>query len=132
MYSRAYYGGSSVLIFFVQDSRKLPKQPVWPEKLLQVRTVHGRNSDCVISRLRDSKKFVASRLPAKSIYRGSPLSMISLSTIPGIVRFKILLNSTNSLSRITFYVLSTSPCLVRFLNSKIPWEHKICTIGGPL
>ena len=29
-------------------------------------------------------------------YRGSPISTISLSTMPGIVRFKIILNSTNS------------------------------------
>ena len=67
-------------------------------------------------------------------------STISLSTIPGIVRFKIVLNSTNvfclffsknGLSISTFYVLSTSPRLVRFLNSTIPWEPKICTIRGP-
>ena len=79
-------------------------------------------------------------------YRGSPLSTVSLSTIPGIVRFLIVLNRTNSpvqysflpffsqktsLSKSTFYVLSTSPRLVRFLNSTIPWEPKICTIWGP-
>jgi hypothetical protein len=34
-------------------------------------------------------------------------------------------------SKSTFYVLSTSPRLVRFLNSTIPWEHKIRTIQGP-
>ena len=42
-----------------------------------------------------------------------------------------LLFSKNSLSKSTFNVLSTSPCLVQFLNSTIPWEHKICTIRGP-
>ena len=58
MYSKAYYvlWWLFSIDFFVQDSRKLPKQPVGLEKLLQVRTVHERNSDCVISRLRDSKK----------------------------------------------------------------------------
>ena len=36
------------------------------------------------------------RSETKKRYRGSPLSTVSLSTIPGIVRFKIVLNSTNS------------------------------------
>ena len=43
----------------------------------------------------------------------------------------VFLFSKNSFSLRTFYVLSTSPRLVQFLNSTIPWEHKICTIRGP-
>ena len=60
-----------------------------------------------------------------------------LQGVPGIVQFEIVLNSTNSpgdidfflsknsLSKSTFYVLSTNPRLVQFLNSTIPREHKI-------
>ena len=41
-----------------------------------------------------------------------------------------LFSSKNRLSKSAFYVLSTSPHLVRFLNSTIPCEHKIRTIWG--
>ena len=73
------------------------------------------------------------------MYRVSPLSTISLSTIlnrikqykfPNIVQFFAFFLKKN-LSKSTFYVLSTSPRLVRFLNCTIPWEPKTRTIRGP-
>ena len=62
----------------------------------------------------------------KLYYRGSPLSTVSFSTIPNIVQFKIVLNNTNfpvqysffaffsaknSLSKNSFYLFSSNPCL---------------------
>ena len=37
----------------------------------------------------------------------------------------------NSLSKNSFYVFSTNPCLVWFHNTTIPWKHKIRTIREP-
>ena len=93
----------------------------------------------------DSKTAIVNNNSNVLIIQGVPAQYNFTQYDPGIVRFKIVLNSTNSpiqygflpffsknsLSKSTFYVLSTSPHLVRFLNSTIPWEPKIRTIRGP-
>ena len=45
--------------------------------------------------------------------------------------FFALFFSKKSLSKSTIYLIGTSPLLVQFLNSTIPWEPKIRTIREP-
>ena len=91
------------------------------------------------SNVQTSKKPLDTIIKQKfwSFYPSKPFSFVHFSMILPVVQIPrysmvfCLFFSKNSLSKSTFYVLSTSPRLVRFFNSMIPWEPKIRTIRGP-